>query len=183
MILQNEYYTITIEIDQTYRVDSMDNVPYTLVFNPQCYTRGDLSKTFRIHIVGILEADIAFIGDFHSYAAKCALLQNHQLTILQNTTLIQLDLQLLHITRMHTFSTFGCYLALYPFGDGYLIHGELDILLLDQQLRQRWSFAGADIFVTQDGRPALEIKGEELYLLDWNGNRYHLNQEGILQGD
>ena len=46
MILQNELCNVKIAIDETFTVESTDNMPYDLVLNPYQKRHNDLYKVF-----------------------------------------------------------------------------------------------------------------------------------------
>ena len=94
MQLVNELCIVQITTDTAYTVQSSDNKHYDLELNPEKYTRSDFYKTFSIHIdLFYKEIDIALVGDYYSYVTDCAILNENILTIMQGSTISQIDIK------------------------------------------------------------------------------------------
>lgn len=91
---------------------------------------------------------IALIGDFYSYDKDCAVLEDKILTILQNDTVVQLDINDGAMINFKEFDCFGCNYGIYRVQNGYIIYGEIEIIMLDLNFDKKWSFSGKDIFVS-----------------------------------
>lgn len=111
-------------------------------------------------------------------ADDSAILENDILTILMCDTLIFLDLDSISIIKKVLITDFGTCFAIYPFDDGYVIHGELEIIKTDKIGNVEWTFSGADIFATIDNSKAFSILDKTIILHDFLGNIYKLNQYG-----
>ena len=72
----------------------------------------------------------------------------------------------------------GCF-GVYLFDDGYVIHGETDIVKVSKKGEREWSFSGRDIFASPDGSNTFEIKGNDILLKDWDNHSYRINKNGI----
>lgn len=73
--------------------------------------------------------------------------------------------------------------GIYPYEDGYLVHGVFNILRFDSDGRELWSFAGGgEVFCTRDIQkyPPFKIKGDTIELYDWNHVHYLLDVNGHL---
>lgn len=182
MILENDNYKVHIHLDDTYTIDSTDNLYYDMILNLQNLCKNDVIKVMRIQIDSRLETKyIAFIGSFYCYDFDCALLENHILTILQDNVVTQLDLNHYSVIKSVVFdSNIGCHFAIYKCFKGYIIYGELEIMMLDFNLKKKWSFTGQDIFVTQNDHQPFQIKNEMIQLYDWNNHYYELDFDGNL---
>lgn len=181
MQLKNLQYSIDIEIDNTFTLESTDNRPYDYIFNPEALTRNDYTKVFSIRISkGCDEpTNIALIGSFYSFPEDCAILKDNHLTVLMDSTITVIDLITLSIIRHKIFSDFGTYFSIYSFDNGYIVYGELDIVKLDITLQIEWTFSGADIFVLPDESIIpFNINGDTIELRDWEGKYYYLDKYG-----
>lgn len=93
MELQNERCNVKISTDEMYTVDSTDNKSYDLILNPGSYKHNDLYKVFSIEITNSSgKIRLALIGGFYSYDKDCAVIEDGVLTVLQNDTIIQIDI-------------------------------------------------------------------------------------------
>ena len=73
-------------------------------------------------------------------------------------------------------STFGLYEA----SQGYIVHGELDILMLDSNFELLWDFSGRDIFVSVTGKTAFILTDTTIQLFDFEDNYYEIDLNGRL---
>lgn len=181
MHLENDLYAIQIGLDESYIVDSPDNKSYDKILNPANLEHNNLTSTFSITVTeaGNMKK-IALIGEPFSCVSHCGVLENSMLTVLQNNTITQIDLKTKEIVQYKQFECFGCSIALYQCFDGYIIHGEVEIIKLNHNFEKKWSFSGADIFVTPDNQPTFEMTENRIKLYDWNGTYYELDLDGTL---
>lgn len=179
MVLENKKCCVKIKIDQTYTIDSTDNRYYDVVLNPCHYKRGNLSKTFSIY-VDLFEREfcIALIGSFYIYDDNCAVLDDETLTVLQNDAITQIRITDGTIIRHIELDCFGCNFAIYKVENGYILHGEIEITMLDLDFIKKWSFSGKDIFVSVSGKQSFEIRDSSICLYDFEDNYYEIDFDG-----
>lgn len=67
--------------------------------------------------------------------------------------------------------------------DFYIVHGEIFIYCFDTNFKKLWDFSARDIWVRQDGLPALILHDEYIELHDWLGYTYEVTYEGKLFKD
>ncbi|NRT71378.1 hypothetical protein [Clostridium beijerinckii] len=181
MLLKNEKFQVKITEDETFTLESTDNLPYDIFFNPENLDRSNITKALRIRIKSKdRERDVILIGSFYCYDTDCAVLEDNKLAVLMNNTVTVIDLEECKISKHEKFSEFGCYFSICKFQGDYIIHGELEIVKLDKDLNKEWDFSGADIFVTQDNNKPFQISGDKILLYDWNGAYYELDMNGKL---
>ena len=179
MILQNEICNIRISIDETFTVESTDNKPYDLVLNPYQIKRSDFYKVFAIEIdLYDKVMRIALIGDYYSYDDDCAVLDGEILTVLQNDTISQINIKDGALMFTKKFDCFGCNYGIYKVKKGYLIYGEIEILMLDFDFNLMWKFSGKDIFVSVTGKKAFELCEDSIKLYDFEDNFYEIDYDG-----
>ncbi|WP_051568664.1 hypothetical protein [Crocinitomix catalasitica] len=68
--------------------------------------------------------------------------------------------------------------GIYTYKGDFIVHGELQITRIDMNGLQKWTFGARDIFVTQDGTDSFKIKEDKIYLRDWAGFDYVLDENG-----
>lgn len=179
MVLQNEICHIKINIDETYTVDSADNRHYDVILNPRHYRHNDLSKTLSIHIdLYSREFQIALIGPYHSYDSDCAILEDDILMILQDDMITRINITEASITRNIMLDCLGCNFAIYKVKKGYIIYGEMEIMMLDFDCNKQWSFSGRDIFVSVSGKEPFTICENSICLYDFEDNYYEIDFDG-----
>ena len=181
MELENDFCYIQINIDTTYSVQSSDNRHYDLEFNPKNYRHNDLYKTLSIHIdLFNKEIDIALVRNFCSYDFDCAILEDRVLTIMQNNTISQICVDNGMLILCKDFECFGCTFGLYKVKNGYIVYGEIEIVMLDLDFNKVWSFSGRDIFVSQKEEKSFLICENSIKLYDWENNYYEIDFNGNL---
>lgn len=182
MKIQTHDYLIYIESDPAYTIDSVDNRFYDVVYNPQEIRKSSFYQVLAITIdrcSGVVFR-IALIGDGYTKVENCAVLEADRLTVLMNKTVVQLDAASGALLRSAEIDCFGCNYAIYRVHDGYIIHGELQITMLDPMLNKKWDFTGRSIFVSQSGKCAFEICGDVIKLNDYDDNYYEIDLDGKL---
>ncbi len=68
--------------------------------------------------------------------------------------------------------------SIYSFKSDFIIHGELQISRVDKNGIKKWEFGARDIFVTSDGKESFGLKEDKIYLRDWQGYEYVINENG-----
>ena len=179
--LKNALCSVEISIDTTYSVQSSDNKHYNLELNPNNYRHNDYYKTFAIHIdLFNSEIDIALVGDFYCYESDCAVLDGKVLTIMQNNTISQICVDNGALILHKEFECCGCTFGLYRVTNGYIIYGEIEIVMLDLNFDKLWAFSGKDIFVSQTRKDVFVLGEHSIKLYDWEDNFYEIDYTGKL---
>ena len=179
-IFQNDKYCVEITLDETYTIDSADNKRYDYVLNPSIKSRGNMYKVLHLLIKGVQNADIALIGDYYTYPEDCAILEDENLTVLQNDYITQINLKTVQIIASYELDVFGTTFSIYRMSDGYLIYGEIEIIKLDNEFNTVWKFSGRDIFVSTTGKNAFELTDHSIKLYDFEDNFYEIDFDGKL---
>ena len=181
MYLENDKYIVNIAVDTTYTIDSADNKPYDLVFNPSNMKHNDYSKTLCIEVVFHEQAKtMALIGGLYCYDSDCAILEEDILTVLQNNMITQINLSTDTLVQYKVLDTIGCNFGIYQKSNYYIIYGEIEIIRLNQKFDKVWAFSGADIFVSQNGEYPFAMVDDKIMLNDWNGTYYEIDLNGNL---
>ncbi len=179
MTLENALAKVTISIDETYF--SEENTPgkYDKVFNPNDFKRSELSTVFSVQVdLRNRQYSVALIGDHNCSEENCAVLENNVLTVLQGWDVLQIDLFCAQLIKCCSLDSMAPNIGIYRVNDGYLIHGEMDITMLDDSLHKLWDFSGYDIFVSISGKKEFEIKPDRICLYDFCDNYYEVDFQG-----
>lgn len=179
MELQNVLCRVSISTAKIYPSQN-DRMDFDYIYNPQGLSEDEL---FTTHIIYIETKDnkfrIAVIGDYHSYDTNCAVLEDSVLTVLQNDVVVKLDtLTGKMLLKKNISSYYDMNYAIYKVSNGYIIHGEIEILGLDNSFDTVWRFEGNDIWETASDLKPFEIIDECIILNDFEGNRYVLDMNG-----
>ena len=178
MRLENNTYQVEITVDTTYTIDSADNQYYDYVFNPEVKSHSNISKTFAIKVESLHQNFFAaLIGSFYSYENDCAILEGDTLIVLQNHRITAINLKSIQIEKTINLDIFGVGYAIYPCSNGYLIYGELVVIMLNRNLDKLWEFGGKEIFTL------CKIEDDYIHLQDWDNTKYFLDMDGNLKNE
>ena len=181
MLLENEVCTVKISLDDTYTVGSADNRHYDMVINPSDLSSSDLSKTFSISIdVHHHNYMIALVGSYLSCEYDCAILEGNNLLVLQDDNLVVIDVLSGALIKSIHMDCFGSNFSIYRIPKGYIIYGEIEIIMLNDAFEKQWTFSGRDIFVTQSNKNPFAICDNAIELFDWEDNYYKIDFGGNL---
>lgn len=181
MLLENNICKIKICEDTTYTLESTDNKNYDLILNPQNLKRSSLYKVFSIYIDLFYEIiSIALVGELYSDDTDCAILDKNILTILQNDVIVQINIYDASLLLFKEIGSFGCNFGIHKVKEGYIIHGEIEITMLDFQFNKKWVFSGRDIFVSISGNNPFQLCNDSIKLYDFEDNFYEINYNGQL---
>lgn len=106
----------------------------------------------------------------------CSILHNNYLTIAKFNTVYRIDVYTGKIEYTHFFGMGGAF-QLYLLEDGYLIHGEMEVVKLDFSLNKLWDFWGEDIFVSLKDEEWCKVYSDRVELIDFLGNHYTVSLE------
>jgi hypothetical protein len=177
-------YTVDIIDDSNYTLNSADNV----VSYDVEYFDGP-TNTDRVYPTSKHGIKITRDGDKLASAIICEtggqttihdnsfVFTNDSVLICCSDKIYSLSLPGLQLNWKKRFDPATCF-AIYPFKGDYIIHGELQITRIDKDGNEKWTFGARDIFVTPDGKDALELQTDKIKLRDWEGYEYLLNEDG-----
>ena len=129
------------------------------------------------------EYAVALVGDMNCQDIDCAVLEGEILTILHVFDVIQFNLNSAKIIRTVPLDSMFPNFSIYRVGGGYLIHGEVEIIMLNEDLEKVWTFGGRDIFVSVTGKEAFRIGEDRICLYDFEDNYYEIDFQGRLLKD
>lgn len=179
--LSNEKYNVEISFDDTYTPGSADNKNvYDKVFNPFCIPgRQKYFKVLDISISDKMGGKLraAVICEYMTFSDNCIIREN-DLVIMSENDLISFGLERAEICRVKSLDIGGETLGLYPYKDGFIIHGETEIAGVSGDFELLWSFSGEDIFATLDGSSAFEMDGDGITARDFSGKVYRIGYDG-----
>ncbi len=181
--LDNELCSIEIELDEkelddTFWSDDEFYSDYDIILDPDGYLHKDcrIAYDIRIKMPG-REYSVALVGHICCEDDDCAVLEGEILTILHCFDVVQFNVMTSQIVKTAPVDDYPNF-SIYRVRDGYLVHGELRITMLNDDLDKVWSFGGRDIFVSPDGGKAFRIGEDRIYLYDFENNYYEIDFQG-----
>ncbi len=176
----SDKYKITIDSDPTYRFGSADNInDYDLIHFPESefrFTSVYGIKVFKDEVL-IKSAVIGADGGATGIYENSAIIESDRLVICCSDSIFCLsipDLNLIWKTKADIFTCF----EIFKRQDNYIVHGELEITMIDRNGKVLWRQSGADIFVTPDGRDSFIMTDEYILATDWENNKYKFDFNG-----
>lgn len=142
------------------------------VYDPENYSSQDYKKILLIEInteTGLRK--VALYCDFCGNFEYCTVLHQENLVIANFNSVYMINVSTGE-TQHKCFSDMAGALRLCLLGDGYLIHGECEIIKLDFAFNTQWTFSGKDVFASSDGKQVLNILDDRIDLMDFSGNTY-----------
>ncbi|MDB5235475.1 MAG: hypothetical protein JWR44_2468 [Hymenobacter sp.] len=176
-------FVVRVFNDSTYSVDSADN--------NSCYSRcyfGNAGREFPVskHGIAVLknEAEITNCviigaGGATGVHEGSAILASNKLLVCCSDTLFCLTLPELSVAWQRQVDAATCF-RIFRIEQDFLIHGELSISRIDLNGNIKWSFGGADIFVSIDSNEELEIHSDFILATDYGQTQYRLDFNGNL---
>lgn len=179
--LINEYCEIMLFNDTTYTIDSADNFQYDEELNLDVYTANDHYSALVIKFDWYeRQKSIVLIGSKWAVYTDFAVLAGDLLTVMQQDVITQFNVRNGSIIRHVKFSCYGSSFGIYRVTGGYIVYGELEIIMLDDHFQRKWDFSGRDIFVTNSSHVPFELSEKSIKLYDWEDNYYELDYDGKL---
>lgn len=180
MHLENELCSIDITIDPVYTLSSSGNKQYDLEWNPEnLHGDHDHNTTFAIQISSPTRVlNIALVGDLNSYDTNCAVLDGNVLTVMQDNTISQISTENGGLLLHKEFACQGCTFGLYRVSKGYVIYGEEEILMLNQEFDKLWGFTSRDIFVSCTRGEAFAVDECSIRVYNWFDDYFELDFTG-----
>ena len=111
---------------------------------------------------------------------NAAILKGSQLILMLNEQLFEINMQTCAIEKYKELDIIGGTFGLYETAHGYVIHAELDILMLNPDFDILWDFSGRDIFVSVTGKTAFTLTDTSIQLFDFIDTYYELDLNGKL---
>lgn len=167
MVLCNEYARVQIE-----KVQDISNIQADEILDPENYAA---EQWHTILLISVSECEkpfqlllyCSFLGSYEG----CTVLHKRQLLLAKYNTLYTVDIPTGKLTYKHFPDMAGAF-RLYVLQNGYLIHGECEVVKLDFNLNTEWMFSGEDIFASADGEECCKVYDDRIELVDFSGNTY-----------
>lgn len=179
MILRNSGYEV--EIRKTDKIDP--DIRFDRVYDFQCCSQDELHDILHIsyeYSKGKSRSIILYC-DYCGNYENCSVLCEDRLVIVKFNVLYSFDLstgKVIYKVIYKEFNDMAGAFAVYKTTAGYIIHGEAQIVMLDFDLNEKWSFGGVDIFATISDKEAFALLEDRIELYDFQDNHYVIDFDG-----
>ncbi len=175
MILRNSEHEV--EIQQIEKLDP--EMEYVCIFDYDNFAEDEFFSILHIryeHPAG-RERNIALYCDFCGNYEECSVLNADRIVIAKFNTVYMLDILTGNISYKEFKDMAGAY-ALYKVDDGYIIHGEMEIVKLDFDINEKWTYDGVDMFTSVTGKESFTLLEDRIELYDFEDNHYVIDLNG-----
>lgn len=169
---------IEIFPDDLYTPNSADNVrKYDYIYSSCDKRDGNYSK-FGVYLWDgddlFKSAILVSEGGGTSPHKKSAVVNNGNLIVILGNSILSITLPDL-LLNWNTIceDSITCF-ELYRAGEGYIIHGEVSILKINENGKKEWEFFGRDIFTTLDGSDDFQVCEDYVIAEDWGHKKYKI---------
>ena len=145
-------------------------------YSPEAFTKVVRVSAFRSGV----SQSISILCNYMTSLDNSAILKGSQLILMLNEQLFEINMQTCAIEKYKKLDIIGGTFGLYETAHGYVIHAELDILMLNLDFEILWDFSGRDIFVSITGKTAFTLTDTAIQLFDFNDHYYELDLDGKL---
>lgn len=145
------------------------------------YTPGEFTKVVRVSssMQGV-DHSISILCSRMTELDHAAFLQEDHLILMLDEQLFRIGMKDCTIQKYKQLDIDGGTFGIYETARGYVVHGELDILMLDPDFNLLWTFTGRDIFVSVTGKTAFKRTNTTIQLYDFEDNYYEIDMNGRL---
>ena len=167
--------------DGSYRARIEETALTAEAINPGDHNPGELTKAVRVESISQAgSCSIIILCSYMSDLDNAALLKGNQLILMLNNELFRINMEDCTVQHYKQLDIMGSTFGLYETSQGYIVHGELDILMLDSNFELLWDFSGRDIFVSVTGKTAFKLTETTIQLFDFEDNYYEIDLNGRL---
>ncbi len=175
-------YEIDIQKDDTYSIDSADNL---FNYNNTYFTPSDFVLPTKIGLKIfennelISSAIIGSVGGGTGIHDKSQIIEIDRLIICCSDSVFCLSIPDLNLIWKTQADQATCF-EIFKLQDSFIVHGEMEITKLDSKGNILWQNGGADIFTTEKGVADFEITDSYIRATDWENRIYKFSFDGKL---
>jgi hypothetical protein len=180
MELITDKYKIEIYEDPTFEAESADNVnKYDFIYLDDSLFR--CSSVFGVRVIQskkqIASVIIASNGGGTVLHNTSTLLEEDKVLVCCSDTIFCLSIPTLTLLWKTKADQATCF-EIFNYKDKYIVHGELEISMLDKDGNIIWQQSGADIFTTIGGKNDFALENNYIVATDWQNNKYKFDYDG-----
>ena len=188
MILENHLAKIEVEVKYIKDLDITKLSKDSIILDPNNYLDENYSfkDILKIVIISVYlkeknrKYSMYIYSDIYTNDDNIAILENNILTILRDYVISQFDIITGDLILNKEIKTQFPNFAIFRISNGYIIHNELYIYMLDFDFNIKWSFSGGDIFVSITNKKEFELTEDRIKLYDFNDRYYEIDFNGKL---
>lgn len=178
---ENDKYRVTIKAAPYYSIDSTDNKKYDLCINACedaisghycCYEMEVLTyESWEVFSIILVASNCTKVFE------KSGSLRDDTFWLILNSVILKINLGDFTYVKHLISKSFGSYYEIYPCDRGFLVYGELELVLFDEQFAECWRYAtqdilfgGQELILDENGICFEDFEGN-YHEVDWYGNQ------------
>lgn len=179
MLFFNDKYEITVKETVGYGINSTDNKYYDLCIKVIDADMFGHYSSYEIEVMPFENQEIFSIIVIAPYCSKVfensAILTDDIFYIILDNKIIKMDLNNFTYINYLISNPFGTYYEVYNCERGFLVYGELELVLLNKQFEEQWRYCTQDILF---GENSLQLNEEYISFIDFEGNSHEVDWYG-----
>lgn len=179
MVYFNEKYEITVKETVGYSINSTDNKYYDQCINVVDTDMFGHYSCYEIEVMSFESGENFSIIIIASYCSKVfensGVLVDDIFYIILDNQIIKINLQDFTYINYLIPNSFGTYYEIYNCKSGFLVYGELELVLLDKQFEEQWRYCTQDILFEEN---CLQLNEEYVSFKDFEGNSHEVDWSG-----
>lgn len=179
MVFVNDIYEIRVERVCNYSANSTDNKHYD-----KCVEVGNADvyghyTSYEMEVLSFENGKNFTVILLASYCSKVfensGILEEDVFYLILDNQIIKMDLKDLSYAMYSIPAPFGTYYEMYDCSRGFLVYGEIELVLLDREFNEQWRYCTQDILF---GADCLHINEEFISFTDYEGNYHEMDWNG-----
>ncbi len=179
MVFFNEKYEITVKETVSYSINSTDNKYYDQCIKAIDADRFGHYSSYEMEVMSFENGENFSVIVIASYCSKVfensGILADDIFYIILDNQIIKMNLQDFTYINYLIPNPFGTYYEIYNCESGFLVYGELELVLLDKQFEEQWRYCTQDILF---GENCLQLNEEYISFKDFEGNSHEVDWSG-----
>ena len=180
--MKNELYEVSYEIKDGALLD-LNN--YDLVLNPENYDPCEDEFGINIEVRGEFGLKRIFIYDFYANEnEKRVILENDVLVVLLGESINVIGLSEMRQIYHRELSDFGVSSDIYRIDNGYIIHHETSVIMLNFDLEEVWAVDFGEVTTSSEEGKDFMLYEDFILVYDFDNYYYHISYGGdIIETD
>lgn len=179
MFLSNENYGITITEALHYSINSTDNKGYDMYINVLEEEEYVHYASYEMEVETYESGESFSIILISSYCTKIfensGILEDDIVWLILDDKILRIDFCDYSYIKYKIPKPFGTYYEIYKCQKGFLVFGELELILFDKSFIECWRYVTQDILFASN---CLQIQDEYICFTDFEGNYHQVDWSG-----
>ncbi len=179
MVFVNDKYEITVGRADSYSINSVDNKHYDECIEVIDADVHGHDTCYEMEVFSLEKGESFSIILLASYCSKVfensGILEDDVFCLILGNRIIKMDLMEFSYVMYSIPEPVGTYYEIYACDRGFLVYGEIELVLLDKEFSEHWRYCTQDILY---GADVLHLNEEFISFTDFDGNYHEVDWSG-----